>query len=232
MDPKELASVMDHPIKRKILQKLIYKGKQKYSELWDKKDPSNKFNFHLQALQDKGFIKHEGEFYDLTSKGETIGNYLDVLPMRIEKQPTFTVIAVIFDGDKVLTQKRTKEPFRSYHTFIGCKCKFGEHPYETLIREVEEETGLIIEGELKTMLSSKVKKNGGLHTHNVLFVYQCKVVSGKLRDCEAGANKWITKADIKKHKIMIHMPHFLKEIELGQLKLHEMIWDLDKNCLE
>jgi len=152
--------------------------------------------------------------------------------MKIEKQPTFAVVAAIFDGHKILLQERTKEPFRGFNTLIACKCKHGEHPYETLVREVEEETGLKVEGELKTMLSSKVKKAGKLHLHNILLVYKCKPVAGKIRGCESGGNRWVPVSDLKKYKLMIHIPHFLAEIEKGKLKLHEMIWDLDKNQIE
>lgn len=52
------------------------------------------------------------------------------------------VAAVIVKGNKVLMVKRAKEPYRGTWMFPAGFVEFGEHPVDSLKREVAEETGL------------------------------------------------------------------------------------------
>lgn len=53
--------------------------------------------------------------------------------------------ALIVRNGKVLLVRRAIEPFRGYWDIPGGFCEVDEHPTETAIREVKEETGLEIE---------------------------------------------------------------------------------------
>lgn len=53
--------------------------------------------------------------------------------------------ALIIRNGKVLLVRRAIEPFRGYWDIPGGFCEVDEHPAETTIREVREETGLEIE---------------------------------------------------------------------------------------
>lgn len=53
--------------------------------------------------------------------------------------------ALVLRNGKVLLIRRTIEPFRGYWDIPGGFCEVDEHPTQTAIREVHEETGLEIE---------------------------------------------------------------------------------------
>src|SRR5260221_6011529 len=50
--------------------------------------------------------------------------------------------AVVIDGNKVLMVKRKIEPHRGTWMFPSGFVNYGEHPKETALRELKEETGL------------------------------------------------------------------------------------------
>ncbi len=54
-----------------------------------------------------------------------------------------TVLCLISDGDKVLLQNRIKEDWKGY-TLPGGHVEPGESFVDAVIREMKEETGLII----------------------------------------------------------------------------------------
>lgn len=54
--------------------------------------------------------------------------------------------AVIFNENKVLLVKRKNEPYKNTWMFPAGFVDFGESPEETVVREVNEETGLRING--------------------------------------------------------------------------------------
>lgn len=82
------------------------------------------------------------------------------------------VFAIIFDKkDKVLLCHR-----RDYDLWNlpGGRLEKGESPWQGIIREVKEETNLIVEVERLSGVYSKLKKD------EIVFSFVCKVVSGEI----------------------------------------------------
>jgi ADP-ribose pyrophosphatase YjhB (NUDIX family) len=76
--------------------------------------------------------------------------------------------ALIIRNGKVLLVRRLIEPFRGYWDIPGGFCEADEHPTETAIREVREETGLEIE--LTGILGVWMDDYEGSATLNVYYL--------------------------------------------------------------
>jgi 8-oxo-dGTP diphosphatase len=76
--------------------------------------------------------------------------------------------ALIIRNGKVLLVRRAIEPFRGYWDIPGGFCEVDEHPTETAIREVGEETGLEIE--LTALLGLWMDDYAGTATLNVYYL--------------------------------------------------------------
>jgi ADP-ribose pyrophosphatase YjhB (NUDIX family) len=76
--------------------------------------------------------------------------------------------ALVLRNGKVLLVRRTIEPFRGYWDIPGGFCEVDEHPGETAVREVREETGLEIE--LTGLLGLWMDSYGGSSTLNIYYL--------------------------------------------------------------
>lgn len=232
MDISLITQVMKHDMKRKILQKLIYKHSLKFSELCENL-PSSQFNFHLQYLIDAGIIEKKDGKYNLTKEFNHIGNYLDVEPMMIEKPPLSVVTAIIFNEDKsqILLQFRKKKPFMHLWTCPTAKAKFHEHFNDTLKREIKEETGLQVEGEMKAIFSERIFENDRQVMHDIVHWFECRVICGELHDDVAGENKWIDVNKLRDYELIADILPALEKIK-EPFKWYDAIWHLDKKTYE
>lgn len=50
--------------------------------------------------------------------------------------------AIVLDGERILLTRRAHEPWEGWWCAPGGFCELGEHPIETVEREVREETGI------------------------------------------------------------------------------------------
>jgi len=58
-----------------------------------------------------------------------------------------TVAVVVVRDNKVLVSKRGREPFKGQYDLPGGFVDYGEDPFQTAVRELDEETGLVINPE-------------------------------------------------------------------------------------
>ncbi len=120
--------------------------------------------------------------------------------MKIE----LTTAAIVFDRDKILLIKRTKEPWAGLWHFPGGHVDEGEIPQDSVIREIKEETGLdaeiigdeVVEGNFK-----RLKNPIGMFFYPVLdhfhlsFLFHCKVHGKEIKPDEnlpfEGVVEWV-----------------------------------------
>lgn len=104
--------------------------------------------------------------------------------MEIQKQVPI-VVAVIKDSEnKILIAKRNDPSLAEAHgkwELVGGKVEFGEDPEIAIIREVEEETGLVVKvSRLLPKLYTRIW-NKNREQHQVfLCAYECEIVGGSL----------------------------------------------------
>lgn len=198
-------------IKESILLKLIHKPGLSFSELWDKNVDSNKFAYHLKALEVEGLVKSVNNKYELTLKGRQKAGMVDGETGKEKQVPIFCVLIIPMNGDKILLQERLREPLYGYWGFIGGRIEAGRNLTETMAHELDEETGLKAEFEVKGLFIVKTfekKKLAYTHYHILVKAFNVK---GKLKtEIKEGRNKWFKIYDVSKLKIFPEIPKLME----------------------
>ena len=93
--------------------------------------------------------------------------------------PAVGVGAVLIHQGKVLLIRRGKEPLRGRWVVPGGTVEVGETLEEALVREVKEETGLVVRPlEVVTVLDRIERDGDAVRYHYVIVDYLCEYVSG------------------------------------------------------
>ena len=97
-------------------------------------------------------------------------------------------------GDQVLMLHRTKEPNLGLWTAPGGKLEWDESPLECAIREMHEETGLVLDRpELRGLITevSPVEDYQWL-----MFVFVAPRFSGEVGPCKEGTLAWVPISEV------------------------------------
>jgi mutator protein MutT len=90
--------------------------------------------------------------------------------------------AVIVDGGRVLLVRRGKEPLRGRWIIPGGTVELGETLVDALVREIREETGLVVRPRDLLTVVDRIESDGGrVAYHYVIVDYLCERVSGEAR---------------------------------------------------
>lgn len=105
---------------------------------------------------------------------------------------------VLIHEGRVLLIRRGKEPLRGRWVVPGGTVELGETLEQALVREIEEETGLLVEtGELLTVFDRIIREAGTVRYHYVIVDYLCTYVSGEARAAsDAEAVAWATPEEL------------------------------------
>ena len=102
---------------------------------------------------------------------------------------------VVIKGNKVLLVKRAREPYKNTWMFPSGFVSYGEHPEDTIIREMREETGL--EVKVIKLLSVEQVDDYPRSMGHFGFFYKVKV-KGKLKPVDEEENSDIGWFDLNK----------------------------------
>lgn len=127
-----------------------------------------------------------------------------------------TNLCMIKDGDKYLLQNRVKKDWQGY-TFPGGHIEPGESIVQSAIREVKEETGLIMKNPRLVGVKQFWVKSG----RYIVFLFSATKFSGDLRGSNEGEVGWFTK-DMKN----IHLVnHFFEHLDVFEGEYSEYIYE-------
>jgi ADP-ribose pyrophosphatase YjhB (NUDIX family) len=131
--------------------------------------------------------------------------------------PLVGVGAVVVDGGRVLLVQRGSEPLKGEWSLPGGLVELGESLGAGLIREVREETGLIVEPlELIELLDRIHREGERVRYHYVIADYLCQVTGGELRAAsDADAVRWVERAEWNSHSALQLDPVAVRVIEMG-----------------
>ena len=126
----------------------------------------------------------------------------------------FTNMCMISDGNgNVLVQDR-RDPDWPGITFPGGHVEPGESFVESVIREVWEETGLVIENPILCGTKQFQTSKGERY---VVFFYKTDRFSGELKSSDEGEVFWIPRTDLGKYVLCDDFPDMVKVFESEDL---------------
>jgi 8-oxo-dGTP diphosphatase len=131
--------------------------------------------------------------------------------------PLVAVGAVIVHERKVLLVRRGTEPLLGQWSLPGGLVELGEPLADAVIREVSEETGLVVEPlSLIELLDRIHKQEDRIRYHYVIADYLCRVVGGNLLAAsDASEVRWVERAEWNSHGVLSLDPLTARIIELG-----------------
>jgi len=85
-----------------------------------------------------------------------------------------------------------------YWTLPGGGIEFGEHPADSAIREVKEETGLDVALVALAEIDSQVFDHGERQSHAIRFIFEAEILGGEVRAEQEGSTDlcaWFTRSE-------------------------------------
>jgi 8-oxo-dGTP diphosphatase len=97
-------------------------------------------------------------------------------------RPFVGVGGVVLVEGRVVLIRRGKEPLRGRWVIPGGTVELGESLHEAVVREVEEETGLVVRPREVVLVFDRIQRDGAVvDYHYVVIDYLCDYVSGEVR---------------------------------------------------
>lgn len=130
------------------------------------------------------------------------------------QRPIPGVAAITLKGNQILLTVRGKEPSKGMWGLPGGVIEIGETRVEALMREVYEETNIVVEPiELLTVFDSIRKdEDDNVKYHYILFEYLCKYISGDLKPGDDAPDAlWIPIDDLDSVNIMPSTRRFIEK---------------------
>lgn len=118
-----------------------------------------------------------------------------------------TVLCLIYKGDKYLLQDRVSEDWKGY-TLPGGHIESGESIVDAVIREMKEETGLIIKNP-KLCGVKQFPIKGGRY---IVFLFKTDEYDGDVISSKEGEMHWVKKEDLSKLDLVNNFIELLQVI--------------------
>jgi 8-oxo-dGTP diphosphatase len=142
---------------------------------------------------------------------------MEKVQREFPQTPLVGVGAVVVLEGRVLLVRRGGEPLKGHWTLPGGVLEVGETLVEGVVREVREETGLLVEPlELVELLERINHEAGRVRYHYVIADYLCRVTGGELRAAsDADAVRWVERAEWNIPGTLVLDPITVRVIEKG-----------------
>ena len=132
--------------------------------------------------------------------------------MRKTKNVELTVLCLIHQKDRYLLQNRLKEDWKGF-TLPGGHIEKGESIVDAVIREMKEETGLVIRNPKLCGVKQFPIENG----RYIVFLFRTDEFSGEVASSEEGEMVWVEKSELPKMNTVNDLLPLLRVMEEDDL---------------
>ncbi|MGZ3147836.1 NUDIX hydrolase [Lentzea chajnantorensis] len=118
--------------------------------------------------------------------------------MRVKKQRVAAYGVCVDEADRILLA-RWLGPTGKRWILPGGGIEHGEHPYDAVVREVEEETGFTVEVVRLLGIDSELRTESRRDYHALRIMYEVRIIGGELRNEVGGTTdlaQWHPLADV------------------------------------
>ena len=124
--------------------------------------------------------------------------------MSRKSEIELTNMCLICDGNKVLVQEKVGTKGL---VFPGGHVEEGESLFESVVREMKEETGLTIENPKVCGFKDWIQEDG---TRYIVLLYKTDKFTGELKSSDEGRVFWIDRAEINSVNLIWNMKELLE----------------------
>lgn len=216
-------------IQNGIISKLKNAKTLRYSELWPKKIPNDLFNYHLQFLVKKDYVKKLTGGYSLSEKGvKLVADPFEQKNDSITSLFKINVVTIVsrkVSGKiEILNQIRKSNPSYGKIGIPGGVVLKGEFIEPAATRKLKQETGLNAKFTLVGCERRILYKNGEIFS-DVMFpiAYTDKAEGELVSDTNFGHNMWVSidqaiKNESQPYDSLQSIVKILKIIKKGKIK--------------
>ena len=133
-----------------------------------------------------------------------------------------TSLCMVYRGEEILLQNRVKTDWRGY-CFPGGHVEPGESIVESVIREMKEETGLLVSN-LRLCGIKQFPIDGGRY---LVFFFKTDRFTGELISSDEGKMEWICRKDLPKRNTVSDFMDMLKVFDRDDLTEFQYVVDGD-----
>ena len=124
-----------------------------------------------------------------------------------------TNMCLVYDEKKVLVQEKTGTKYEGGLVFPGGHVEEGESLRDSVIREIREETGLVIKNPQPCGFKEWILEDG---TRYIVLLYKTDQFEGELKNSREGKVFWLDRNDISSANLIWNMRELLEIFETDQ----------------
>ncbi|WP_261806437.1 8-oxo-dGTP diphosphatase [Lapidilactobacillus luobeiensis] len=133
------------------------------------------------------------------------------------EQALFLNLVMVTKGDQVLVENRVKKDWPGL-TFPGGHVEPNEPFYDAAVREIQEETGLLVRDlRLVGLCQYPDLTAAGVKFRRVIYFYRTDNFKGELKSSREGDVFWLDQSELKQHRLAGSLADFLQVFERPEL---------------